>query len=332
MSNIRWGIIGCGDVVKKRVAAAIQADPNSSLIAACRRDEEQLTAFCSDFNVEHSYTNAADLIDNHDIDAVYIATPVSEHLTQTLLCARAAKHVLVEKPMAMTVEDCDAMVDECDRQNVTLGVAYYRRFYPAVDRIREMIAAGDIGSPLACSVVATTPFDIKPGDDGYWRADPQKSGGGCLMDIGSHRIDLLVDLFGKVRSVKSHCGSIDTNYKAENVAGVTIQFQSGVVANLITLFGTPVDPDELTIIGTGGRITSRPLNGGSVEIQTATETKSESHPPADNFNAPLIADFVAAISEKRKPRVSGEDGRATNDVMERAYINAGGTGFRETDW
>lgn len=332
MSNIRWGIVGCGDVVRRRVAAAIQADPNSTLLAACRRNEDELAAFCKQFNVEQSYTNAADLIDNHDIDAVYIATPVSDHVTQTLLAARAEKHVLVEKPMAISVEECDQMIDECDRRNVTLGVAYYRRFYPVVERIRAAIAGGEIGTPLACSVVTATPLDMQPGSDGYWRADPQKSGGGSLMDVGSHRVDLLVDLFGKVRSVKAHCSSIDTSYKAENVAGATIQFQSGVLANLMCLFGTPVDPDEFTIIGTKGRITSRPLNGGQLEIQMATETKNESHPPAANFNTPLIADFVAAIAEKRKPKISGEAGRLANDVLERAYINAGGSGFMDSEW
>jgi len=332
MSQLRWGIIGCGDVARKRVAGAIQADPDSSLLAACRRNRDKLDQFCADFKVENAYTNAADLIDNNDIDAVYIATPVHEHLHQTLLAARTGKHVLIEKPMAMTVDECDQMVDECAKQVVTLGVAYYRRFYPVVDRIRELIESGEIGVPMAASVVTGTPFGSEPEEDGYWRGDPQQAGGGSLMDIGSHRLNLLVDLFGSVRSVKGHCNSIAKAYQSEDVAAVSVQFRSNVVANLTCLFGTPADPDEFTVIGTNGRLTSRPLNDGRLEIQIGSEVRTESHPPADNFNSPLIADFVAAVTTKRKPKVTGEEGRETNEVIERAYINAGGSGYRDTEW
>jgi predicted dehydrogenase len=332
MSQLRWGIIGCGDVARKRVAAAIQDDPNSSLLAACRRDRDQLDRFCADFNVENAYTSASDLIDNIDVDAVYIATPVNEHLSQTLLAARVGKHVLVEKPMAMSIDECDQMVEECARQNVTLGVAYYRRFFPVVDRIREIIESGDIGIPMAASVVTTTPFEIQPGDDGSWRGDPLQAGGGSLMDVGSHRLNLLINLFGSVRSVKAHCNSIASTYQTEDIAAVTVQFQSQVVATLISLFGTSADPDEFTIIGTKGRLTSRPLNDGKLEIQIGSDVTTESHPPAKNFSTPLIADFVAAVAEQRKPKVTGEEGRETNEVIERAYINAGGTGFRDTLW
>jgi len=332
MSQLRWGIIGCGDVARKRVAAAIQADPNSFLLAACRRDSDKLQKFCADFNVENAYTSAADLIDNNDVNAVYIATPVHEHLAQTLLAARVGKHVLVEKPMAMTVDECDQMVEECAKQVVTLGVAYYRRFYPVVDRIREVIESGNIGIPMAASVVTGTPFGMQSGEDGFWRGDPRQSGGGSLMDIGSHRLNLLINLFGSVRSVKAHCNYTPESYLAENVAAVTVQFQGRVVANLICLFGTPADPDEFTVIGTKGRLTSRPLNDGELEIQIGSDVTTESHPPSDNFNSPLIADFAAAVAEKRKPMVSGEEGRETNEAIERAYINAGGTGYRDTLW
>lgn len=322
MNEIGWGIIGCGDVARKRVAAAIQADPNSRLIAACRRDQAKLADFCSQFNVEHAYQSAADLINNTDIGAVYIATPVSEHVGQTLLAAKAGKHVLVEKPMASTIDECKQMIDQCQRQSVTLGVAYYRRFYPVMDRIEELLKANEIGAPLSVSVVTGTPI-MQPTDEGYWRSDPQLAGGGALMDIGSHRLNLLIHLFGKISSVKGHCSNIDVSYKAENVASVAVQFESGVLANVLTMFGTPSDPDEFTIIGTKGRLTCTPLNGGELKIQVGAEIRTESLPPADNFNAPLITDFVAAIHEKRDPKVSGKEGLDTNDLMERAYIDAG---------
>jgi predicted dehydrogenase len=105
MSSIRWGLIGCGDVVRKRVARAIKDEPRSQLIAACRRDADELSRFCESFDVERAYASADDLLADRDVNAVYIATPVCFHLPQTLAAARAGKHVLVEKPMAMSVAE-----------------------------------------------------------------------------------------------------------------------------------------------------------------------------------------------------------------------------------
>jgi len=113
MAKLRWGLIGCGDVARKRVAQAIINDSRSQLVAACRRVEAKLEDFCNSFAVERRYTNANDLFNDPDIDAVYIATPVKEHCPQTLAAARAGKHVLVEKPMAMTVNECDQMIAAC---------------------------------------------------------------------------------------------------------------------------------------------------------------------------------------------------------------------------
>ena len=176
MRDIRWGLIGCGDVCRKRVARAIQNAPHSRLAAACRRDPVQLAAFCREFEVERGYANADELIASPDIDAVYIATPVRHHLPQTIAAARAGKHVLVEKPMALTVAECHAMVAACREGSVKLGVAYYRRFYPLVHRIQELVAAGEIGTPLAVSAVTATRLFVQPGEPLSWRVVPRRSG------------------------------------------------------------------------------------------------------------------------------------------------------------
>jgi predicted dehydrogenase len=140
--QVRWGLLGCGDIARKRVARAINDDPHSRLVGACRRDPSRLQAFCSAFGVERAYTRDADLLADPDLDAVYIATPVHLHLPQTLAAAAAGKHVLVEKPMALSVAECDRMIEACQRHGVLLGIAYYRRFYPVVDRIKQAVAAG----------------------------------------------------------------------------------------------------------------------------------------------------------------------------------------------
>jgi predicted dehydrogenase len=124
----RWGLIGVGDIANKRVAAAIQADGNSELVAVCRRDAAMLDVFAEQFGVRCRFGSAEELVRCADVDAVYIATPVDCHCPQTLLAAGAGKHVLVEKPMALDAAECEKMIAACQVAGVQLGVAYYRRF------------------------------------------------------------------------------------------------------------------------------------------------------------------------------------------------------------
>jgi len=316
---IRWGILGCGDVARRRVAGAIAKDPGSRLVAACRRNAEALEEFCNDFGVPRGYTDEADLIGDADIDAVYIATPVDRHLGQTLACAAAGKHVLCEKPMAMSVEECDRMIAACLEAGVTLGLAYYRRFYPVLDRIRDVIAEGRIGRVFSITAVTATPFEFRDGEDGYWRVVLEEGGGGALMDVGSHRLNLFLDLLGPITDVSGYCDTIAGDFSADDAAVLCVRFASGALGSLQCYFGVPVDPDEFVVVGTGGRLVATPLNSGQLMIETAEGIETESHPPAANFNLPLVTDFVEAIAEGRMPRVSGHEGRATNEVIARGY-------------
>lgn len=319
---IRWGIIGCGDVARKRVAGAIQNDTCSELVAVCRRNEEKLREFADEFRVSTATTSAEELIASPEIDAVYIATPVNLHCPQTIAAAEAGKHVLVEKPMAMSTAECNEMIVACSKADVRLGVAYYRPFYPVVHRIQQLIEAGEIGAVLSVSATTCTPFAIDSDEDGYWRVLPEAGGGGALMDIGSHRLDLFLRLFGSVSDVKAQCGTVAANYQVDDVATLALRFESGVQGVLHCCFGSTTDPDEFAVLGTEGRLVSRPLNGGELIIEHGRDEIVEQHPPASNFNSPLIADFSAAILECRSPLVSGEVGRNVNSAMERAYASS----------
>jgi predicted dehydrogenase len=328
---VRWGIIGCGDVARKRVAGAMQDEPRSELVSVCRRDQAKLDEFVAEFSVPHGTTAADELIASPDVDAVYIATPVSLHRPQTIAAAQAGKHVLVEKPMAMSTAECDEMIAACREHNVKLGVAFYRPFYPVIHRMRELVEAGEIGQVLSVSAVTATPFAMNPDEDGYWRVIPELGGGGALMDIGSHRLDLFLNLFGPIvgagpdgdgSGVKAFCGTVAADYESDDLAHVIVQFESGVHGSLSCYFGSAVDPDEFAILGTKGRLVSRPLNGGELLIERGSESTVEQHPPSANFNTPLIADFVTAILENGTPSVPGEQGRDVNRVMELAYASS----------
>lgn len=311
--SVRWGIVGCGDVVRKRVAKAIQDEPRSELVAVCRRNIVELARFAADFAVPQTYRSADELIAANDIDAVYIATPVSSHLPQTLAAAAMGKHVLVEKPMAMSTVECQSMIDACKDADVKLGVAYYRRFYPVVDRMLEIIDSGEIGMPMCVSAVTSTSVTI--GTEGAWRVNEALSGGGALMDIGSHRINIMLAMFGPAKAVHGVRRTIGTDYSSDNSVSFTLEFESGCLGAVQCFFRNGGDPDEFCVTGSNGRLICSPLNNGQLKIESA-DSREESHPPSTNFNAPQIADFVDAIQNDSLPRVTGEEGLETNRVME----------------
>jgi len=176
---VRWGTIGCGDIVQKRVARAIQMEEHSELYAACRRDSVKLADFCQQFGVPTAHTDARDLVQDPAINAVYVATPVHVHCSQTIAAAQEGKHVLVEKPMAMSIAECDEMIEACRQAGVHLGVAYYRPFYPVIQKMRSRMESGEIGEVLSIGAVTSAAFQMGPGGEGYWRAIPELGGGGA---------------------------------------------------------------------------------------------------------------------------------------------------------
>ena len=301
------------------MAKAILDEAHSRLLAACRRDEAGLRDFCHDRGIERAYTSDSDLVNDPDIDAVYIATPVYLHMPQTVAAARAGKHVLVEKPMGLSVAECDQMIQACQATGVHLGVAYYRRFYPMVARIIEILAAGEIGQLLSVTATTATPLAMQPGDEGYWRVLPAQGGGGALMDVGSHRIDLFLHLFGEIAGVQAFGDTRAGNYAAEDCLTALFRFASGMHGVLQCYFGTTVPLDEFSILGTRGRLVANPLNGDRLLVCRGKEELMETHPAPRNLHGPLVADFVSAILENREPLVNGEEGRRTNEIMERVY-------------
>src|SRR2546423_8881822 len=152
MKKLGWGLIGCGDIAQKRIAPAIRDSTSSELIAVNRAQSELAAAFAKQFGARRWYLDWKKLLRDEEINAVYIATPVHLHAEQTIAAAEAGKHVLCEKPMAMNVRECDQMIEAGRRHNVKIGVAYYRHFYPVVDRIKAIIKSSEIGSPVFAQI------------------------------------------------------------------------------------------------------------------------------------------------------------------------------------
>ena len=146
--KLRWGLVGCGDIAQKRVAPALRDSSVCELVAVSRAQAHLAQSFAAQFGARRWYANRPELVNDPEIDAVYVATPVHLHAEQSIAAAGAGKHVLCEKPMAMNVAECDRMIAACRAANVKLGIAYYRHFYPVIDRIKTVIGSGEIGKPV----------------------------------------------------------------------------------------------------------------------------------------------------------------------------------------
>jgi predicted dehydrogenase len=320
--TIRWGLIGAGDIVRKRVAAALRETPMSELMAISRARVELAASFASSVGARQWYARWEDLVADPAVDAVYVATPVHLHASQTIAAAEAGKHVLCEKPMAMDVHECDRMIAACDANGVQLGIAYYRHFYPVIGRIKKAIASGEIGQPVLAQMNAFEHFNPAADDPKHWLLDKSRSGGGPMFDFGCHRLEVLQNIFGSVRRVTSMIANVVFDREVEDTAAVLLQFARGICATLAVTHAAVEPQDTLDVFGTAGSIHVARLNTGSMCIRTNGDERTESHPPAANLHAPLIQDFVEAVSKGRSPAVGGEIGRMVARLEDAIYAGS----------
>jgi predicted dehydrogenase len=321
-NKLRWGLIGCGDISRKRVAPALRDIPEIELIAVSRARVDLAESFAREFGAKRWYGDWHDLVADGEIDAVYIATPVYLHAEQTVAAAEAGKHVLCEKPMAMTPGECDRMIAACDLKDVALGVAYYRRFYPAICRVKEIIASGEIGKPIIAQINAFERFNPSPGEDRYWLLEKSKSGGGPMMDFGCHRLEILLNLFGPIERTAAVMSRALFDREVEDTCIAGFEFENGTQASLAVTHAAFESRDTLDIYCSDGSIHTPSLNRGEIRIVTAGGERIESHPPHRNLHQPLIEDFTRAAMDGREPEVGGDVGRAVALIEEK--INANG--------
>jgi predicted dehydrogenase len=321
MSLVRWGLIGAGDIVRKRVAGALRDARDSALVAVSRARADHVERFARDVGARRWHASWRELVVDPDVDAVYVATPVRLHAAQTIAAAEAGKHVLCEKQMAMNAAECDRMIAACRANSVRLAVAYYRRFYPAVRRAADILASGEIGEPVFAQMIASEPFDPRPGAPRYWLVQRSESGGGPMADFGCHRLEVLLHLLGPVRRVKSLVANVVLRRDVEDTAVALLEFERGACAVVAVTNAAADRQDTLDLFGTKGSIRVASLNSGEIIVHAAGLDRRESHPPPPNVHVPLVEDFVSAVRERRDPTVDGPAGRAVAAVQDDIYAD-----------
>ena len=316
--TLNWGLIGAGDIARRRVAPALRDLASGTLLAVCRGRPSLAESFAKEFAAPRWYATAEELIADPDVDAVYLATPVNMHAQHAIAAAEAGKHVLCEKPMAMTVRECDAMIAACRASGVKLGVAYYRHFYPAVARARDLIASGAIGDVVMAQANAFEYFDPTADHPRHWIVTAA-AGGGPMFDFGCHRIEVLLDLLGPVTDVRSMLGNVAFVRETEDTAIAILRHDRGCYATVSVTHASAESRDTLDVFGTLGSIHVSHLNRGEMRVVISGESSSETLPPHANLHLPLIDDFARAVSLDREPVVNGDIGRAVAVVEEQIY-------------
>jgi predicted dehydrogenase len=314
---LRWGLVGCGDVAQKKGGPALYKTEGCSLVAVMSRNEERAASFARQHGARRHYTNYEELLADGEVNAIYVATPPDVHLEQTMAALRAGKHVMCEKPMGLTLAECDRMIRSAAESRGQLMIAYYRRKYTAVVKIKELLDAGAVGK---ITKIRTEVADLhKPPADGSrpWRLDGNVAGGGFLWDVGCHRLDLMVHFAGEAAEVSAFLDTLAFDMPVEDSACLLLRFKSGAQGIGIYHWNVQSGGDAIEIGGTKGRILCD-MATGKVEWFTAAGRQEWILPPPAITHQGIVEDLARAVQENRPNCVTGAEGRKTNAILEAA--------------
>ena len=319
---VRWGIVGFGDIARKAVAPAIQAHPNSHLIAICRRSRELLAVDAAEFGIPHQYDDYEAMLADGRVDAVYVATPVVLHAPQALSAIECGCHVLVEKPMTINAREAEDLVTAAARAGVVLGVAYYQRFYPINQRARQIVTSGALGTPIALHGNASSVLALAPDHPKMWRVDNSQSGGGPLMDLASHRLETFHSLAGEAGRVAAFIDRRCLGGDVEDTASLIVQYSSGIQATLSSCWSINPARGDYEVWCTDGHIEVPYARGNELVIQRGDEVDHEVLPANPLYDLPLIEDFVDAVEGRSDHQLPGTVGLEVQRVIDAAYVSA----------
>jgi predicted dehydrogenase len=336
---VKWGVIGCGGIAFRRtIPEGIMKAANSELAAVMDVNREMAEKAGAEFGAK-VYTSEEDILRDKNVEAVYIATPAYLHKEQVIKAAEAGKHVLCEKPLALTLDDCESMISACRNNNVRLGVGFMMRFHSYHKKASEMIKAGLLGKMTFVRAQLSCWF---PDMEGAWRQSEAKGGGGSLIDMGNHCIDVLEDIMeSRVAEVSCFTGTVVHNYPVEDTAVTLLKFENGVLGVVDSCFSIPdaSSKNRLELYGSGGSILAEGTigqapdgdmkafleeskgydAGQSREVSDGGQViKPE---PVNTYQAE-IEEMSTAVMEERETRISGEDGLWSQKVMLACYESA----------
>jgi len=301
MSTINWGIIGCGDVTEKKSGPAFNKVPGSKLVAVMRRDAEKAADYAKRHHVAKWYSQADDLINDAEVNAIYVATPPSSHLDYALAALQKGYPVYVEKPVTMNAEQAQQLADAVQQHNGKLIVAHYRRRLPMFLKVKELLeqqAIGDVRTVQLRLWQSRKPALVTKGAPN-WRTQPNVSGGGYFHDLSPHQLDLMLYFFGNPLHYRGFSINQGKTTDANDHVSGSILFENNVVFNGSWCFNVAEteNVDSCEIIGSEGSI-SFPVFGEKVILKTASGEQAFNFEHPENIQLPMITSMVNYINGK----------------------------------
>lgn len=320
MKLISWGFIGCGEVAELKSGPAFNDVTGSHVEAVMSRTEARARSYAERHGVNKWYTDAQKLIDDPNVNAIYVATPPSSHATFAIMAMRAGKPVYVEKPLASNYEDCARINRISEDTGVPCFVAYYRRYLPYFQRVKEIINSGQIGQVAYVQVRFTTP----PRPEDYqenkpWRLIPDIAGGGYFYDLAAHQLDLLQDFFGVI--VRAH--GYKTNrahlYDAEDTVSASFRFENGLVGSGSWCFvgHESAREDRIEVVGDKGMVSFSVFSYEPIRLVTSEGEQFIEVENPDYVQLPLIKSVIEDLQGFGMCRCTSVSATPVNWVMDR---------------
>jgi predicted dehydrogenase len=320
LKKVKWGIIGVGNVTEMKSGPAFYKTENSELVAVMRRDAEKAADYARRHNVDKWYSDASALINDPEVDAVYIATPPDSHASYAIEVMRAGKPVYVEKPMARSYSECLEMLKVSEETGMPVFVAYYRRTLPAFLKVKELIERGTIGKPLMVNVKLFKPAGErgKTSEQMSWHVFPEIGGAGHFYDLASHQFDYLDFVFGPVTDAKGTATNLAGLYPAEDTVTATWKHESGVIGSGSWCFVVDKNQfnDEIEIIGDSGKIVLPTFTHGKVSVFTKDGCVYHEFNNPQHIQMNLVKQVVDELRGVGKCASTGVSGARTSWVLE----------------
>lgn len=322
MKTIHWGFIGCGIVTEKKSGPAFNKVEGSKVVAVMRRNADKAKDYATRHGIDTWYTDAQKLIDDPNVNAIYVATPPSTHAQYAIAAMRAGKPVYVEKPMAASYAECQEMVRVSEETGVPCFVAYYRRTLPYFQRVKQLIEEGALGEISTVHIqFAIPPYATDYSRDTLpWRVKKELAGAGYFYDLASHQLDLLDYLLGPIVNAQGYATNIAKLYDVEDTVSAAFQFQSGPVGSGSWSFVAPPNTrtDTIEIVGTKGKLSFSTFMFTEILKMTSDYQIGYKEENPDNIQFHLIKSIVEHMQGKGEGVVStAQTAMRANWVMDR---------------
>jgi predicted dehydrogenase len=316
---INWGIIGCGNVTEVKSGPAFNKVKDSRLIAVMRRDALLAEDYARRHNVPKFYSKATDLINDKDINAVYVATPPDSHAEYAIASIKAGKPVYMEKPMAVNYAECLKINMASEKFKVPVFVAYYRRALPGFLKVKDLIENGSIGRVRFLQMqLLKAPSENEKNGKLSWRVDPKVSGGGHFFDLASHQLDYLDFLFGPIEKVKSIVLNQAGLYKAEDFVTAEFVFPDNIAGTGTWCFSVSPESgrDTIEIIGDNGSIRFSTFSFEPIVLTNTSGRQEFINERPEHVQYNLIEKIVQSLEGKGIAPSTGITGARTSKVMD----------------